>query len=74
MKIRILKFLKSILIKEKSETEKRIEYLRSKKFLTIEEKRELILLANHVPLCVSDSKSNDTKYYNVYMKDKKFKL
>lgn len=73
-KISILKLLKSLLIKEKSESEKRIEYLKSKKFLTIEEKRELILLGSNVPLCVSDSKSNDTKYYNVYMKNKKFKL
>jgi len=52
----------------------RIQQLKQKNFLSIEEKRELALAGEHVPVCVSDNKGDNIgRPYSTHIK-KKIKL
>lgn len=55
---------------------KKIQYLKQQKYLTIKEKKELILAGENVPVCIGYRKSDisgPVKYYSQHVK-KKIKL
>lgn len=55
---------------------KRIQYLKQQKYLSIKEKKELVLAGKEVPICVGNSRSDihgPVKYYSTHVK-KKIKL
>ncbi|MBE6160362.1 MAG: hypothetical protein E7157_04895 [Lactobacillales bacterium] len=52
---------------------KRIQYLKQQKYLSIKEKKELILAGEDVPICIGSSKSDiggPVKYYSHHVKKK----
>lgn len=51
-KVRVLNYLKNILVKEKSVEERRAIEIKKRKYLSIKEKEELAMMGQRVPICV----------------------